>query len=151
MAAKQTAEKQLAILQEQKKQASQQTHAVAQQSNATAQQISVANSAIHQREIDVEAAKLNLSYTIITAQQDGMVSKVNVQAGQYVNAGQALFAVVHSTQVWVVANFKETQLNKMREGQFVIVTADAFPRHKFQAKLTSFSPATGATFALITT
>jgi membrane fusion protein (multidrug efflux system) len=41
-----------------------------------------------------------------------MVSKVNVQAGQYVNAGQALFAVVHSTQVWVVANFKETQLNK---------------------------------------
>jgi len=149
LAAKQTAEKQLAILQEQKNQASQQTHAVTQQSNATAQQISVANAAIHQREIDVDAAKLNLSYTIITAQQDGMVSKVNVQAGQYVNAGQALFAVVHSSQVWVVANFKETQLNKMREGQFVIVTADAFPKHKFQAKLTSFSPATGATFALL--
>src|SRR6476469_1384537 len=149
LAAKQTAEKQLAILQEQKNQASQQTHAVTQQSNATAQQISVANAAIHQREIDVDAAKLNLSYTVITAQQDGMVSKVNVQSGQYVNAGQALFAVVHSTQVWVVANFKETQLNKMKEGQFVIVTADAFPKHKFQAKLTSFSPATGATFALL--
>src|SRR6185369_5259045 len=73
-AAKQTAEKQLAILQEQKNQASQQTHAVAQQSNATAQQISVANAAIHQRQIDVDAAKLNLSYTVITAQQDGMVS-----------------------------------------------------------------------------
>ena len=56
---------------------------------------------------------------------------------------------MHSTQVWVVANFKETQLNKMREGQFVIVTADAFPKHKFQARLTSFSPATGATFALL--
>ena len=49
-------------------------------------------------EIDVDAAKLNLSYTVITAQQDGMVSKVNVQAGQYVNAGQALFAVVHSSR-----------------------------------------------------
>jgi membrane fusion protein (multidrug efflux system) len=47
-------------------------------------------------------------------------SKVNVQPGQYVNTGQALFAVVHSTQVWVVANFKETQLNKMRDGQYVI-------------------------------
>ena len=149
LAAKQTAEKQLAILQEQKNQASQQTHAVAQQSNATAQQISVANAAIHQRQIDVDAAKLNLSYTVITAQEDGRVSKVNVQPGQYVNAGQALFSVVHSTQVWVVANFKETQLNKMREGQLVIVTADAFPKHKFQAKLASFSPATGATFALL--
>src|SRR5436190_23451866 len=100
LAAKQTAEKQLAILQEQKNQASQQTHAVAQQSNATAQQISVANAGIHQRQIDVDAAKLNLSYTVITAQQDGMASKVNVQPGQYVNAGQALFAIVHSTQVW---------------------------------------------------
>jgi membrane fusion protein (multidrug efflux system) len=74
---------------------------------------------------------------------------VNVQPGQFVQAGQALFAVVHSQNVWVIANFKETQLNKMREGQTVIVNADAFPRHKFQAKLTSFSPATGATFALL--
>lgn len=148
-AAKQTAEKQLAILEEQKKQASQQTSAVAQQSTATAQQISVANANIHQRQVDVDAAKLNLSYTIITSQQDGLVSKVNVQPGQFVQAGQALFSVVHSNQVWVVANFKETQLNKMREGQEVIVTADAFPKHKFLAKLASFSPATGATFALL--
>jgi membrane fusion protein (multidrug efflux system) len=149
LAAKQTAEKQLTILEEQKKQASQQTNAVAQQSTATAQQISVANSNIHQRQVDVDAAKLNLSYTIITAQQDGLVSKVNVQPGQFVQAGQALFSIVHSNQVWVVANFKETQLNKMREGQRVIVTADAFPKHEFEAKLTSFSPATGATFALL--
>jgi membrane fusion protein (multidrug efflux system) len=149
LAAKQTAEKQLAILEEQKKQASQQTNAVAQQSTATAQQISVANSNIHQRQVDVDAAKLNLSYTIITAQQDGLVSKVNVQPGQFVQAGQSLFSLVHSTQVWVVANFKETQLNKMREGQIVIIRADAFPKHKFQARLTSFSPATGAMFALL--
>jgi membrane fusion protein (multidrug efflux system) len=149
LAAKQTAEKQLQILAEQKKQASQQTNAVAQQSNATAQQVGIANATIHQRQVDVDAAKLNLSYTVITAQQDGLVSKINVQPGQFVQAGQALFSVVHSNEVWVVANFKETQLNKMREGQKVIVTADAFPKHEFQAKLTSFSPATGATFALL--
>jgi len=149
LAAKETAERQLAILQEQKKQASQQTNAVAQQSNATAQQIGVANATIHQKEVDVDAAKLNLSYTVITAQQGGLVSKVNVQPGQFLQAGQALFSLVHNSGVWVVANFKETQLNKMKEGQKVIVTADAFPKHKFQAKLTSFSPATGATFALL--
>ena len=148
-AAKQTAEKQLVILEQQKKQASGQSDAVAQQSNATAQQINVANAAIRQKEVDVDAAELNLSYTVIIAQQDGLVSKVNVQSGQYVQPGQALFSVVHSNEVWVVANFKETQLNKMREGQNVVVTADAFPKHKFQARLSSFSPATGSTFALL--
>ena len=149
LAAKQTAEKQLAILEEQKNQAAPQAHAVAQQSDATAQQISVANATIQQRQVDVDAAKLNLSYTVITAQQDGLVSKVNVQPGQFVQTGQALFSLVHSNEVWVVANFKETQLNKMREGQKVIVTADAFPKHRFEAKVASFSPATGATFALL--
>jgi len=149
LAAKQTAEKQLAILQEQKNQAAQQTNVVAQQSNATAQQINVANAGIHQRQVDVNAAKLNLSYTVVIAQQNGLVSKVNVQPGQFVQAGQALFSIVHSNEVWVVANFKETQLNKMREGQRVVVTADAFPKHRFEAMLSSFSPATGATFALL--
>lgn len=148
-AAKETAEKQLSILQGQKNQASQQTNAVSVQSNATAEQINVAEAAIHQREVDIDAAKLNLSYAVITAEEDGHISKVNVQPGQFVQAGQALFAVVHSQNVWVVANFKETQLNKMREGQIVVVTADAFPRHKFHAVVGSFSPATGATFALL--
>jgi membrane fusion protein, multidrug efflux system len=149
LAVKQKAEQQLAILQEQKKQATQQTNAVAQQSNATAQQIGAANAVIRQKEVDVDAAQLNLSYTVITAQQDGRVSKINVQPGQFVQAGQSLFAIVHSNSVWVIANFKETQINKMREGQKVTVTADAFPKHTFQATVSSFSPATGATFALL--
>lgn len=148
-AAKQTAEKQLAILEEQKKQASQQTNAVAVQSTATASQIDVADATIHQRKVDVDAARLNLSYTVITAPQDGLVSKVNVQPGQFVQAGQALFSIVHSESVWVIANFKETQLDKMTVGQKVIVEADAFPNHEFEATLTSFSPATGSTFALL--
>jgi membrane fusion protein (multidrug efflux system) len=86
---------------------------------------------------------------VITAPQDGLVSKVNVQAGQFVQAGQPLFSVVHSENIWVIANFKETQLDKMKEGQRVIVKVDAYPGHSFEAKLASFSPATGATFALL--
>jgi len=148
-AAKQTAERQLDILQQQKLQASQQTNAVASQSNATASQIGIADATIKQREVDVEAAKLNLSYTVITATQDGLVSKVNVQPGQFVQAGQALFSIVHSEDVWVIGNFKETQLNKMTVGQKVVVKADAFGGHKFEAVVSSFSPATGSTFALL--
>jgi membrane fusion protein, multidrug efflux system len=149
VAAKQTAEKQLQILQEQKKQASSQTNAVAVQSNATAQQIGAANAIVQQRQVEVDAAKLNLSYTAVVAQQDGLVSKINVQPGQFIQAGQSLFSLVHSNSIWVTANFKETQINKMREGQKVIVTADAFKNHTFEAKLASFSPATGSTFSLL--
>jgi membrane fusion protein (multidrug efflux system) len=148
-AAKQLAERQLDILQQQKLQASQQTNAVASQSNASASQINVADATIKQRQVDVDAAKLNLSYTVITATQDGLVSKVNVQPGQFVQAGQALFSIVHSEDVWVIGNFKETQLNKMVVGQKVIVKADVFPKHQFTAVLSSFSPATGSTFALL--
>ncbi|MGC4037722.1 MAG: HlyD family secretion protein [Chitinophagaceae bacterium] len=149
LAAKQTAEKQLAILQEQKNQAAQQTNAVSVQSNATAQQIGIAESTIKQKQVDIDAAKLNLSYTVIIAPEAGRVSKVNIQSGQFLQAGQALFSIVHSTSVWVVANFKETQLDKMKEGQKVIVSADAYGGHKFEGVLSSFSPATGSTFALL--
>jgi membrane fusion protein (multidrug efflux system) len=149
LAAKQTAERQLNILQEQKKQASQQTNVVTTQSTATAQSIGVANSTIKQRQVDVDAAKLNLSYTVVVAPDDGMVSRISVQPGQFLQAGQALFSIVHSDRVWVVANLKETQLNKMAEGQKVIITADVFRKHEFMARVASFSPATGSTFALL--
>ena len=148
-AAKQQAEKQLQVLIQQKNQASTQTGVVSSQSTATAQQIGVASSIIKQREVDVENAKLNLSYTVITAPESGVVSKVPVQTGQYLQPGQQLFSIVLSSDKWVVANFKETQYNKMREGQRVIIHADAFPNHDFEATLSSFSPATGARFALL--
>ncbi len=148
-AAKESAERQLQVLVNQKNAASRQTYAATSQSNATGQQISVANATIQQRQADLDNAKLNLSYTVITAPEDGKVSKVNVQIGQYLQAGQSLFSIVLDTSPWVVANFKETQLSKMRTGQKVIVHVDAFPGHNFDAKLTSFSPATGARFALL--
>lgn len=149
LAAKQTAEKQLQVLQQQKSQASSQVGAVGRQSNATASQIGVAAAAIKQRQVDVDDAKLNLSYTVVTAAEDGRVSKVNVQPGQFVQAGAALFSVVLSNDVWVVANFKETQYGRIREGQKVLVEIDAFPGHEFEARVSSSSPATGARFALL--
>src|SRR6185437_25090 len=148
-AAKELAEKQLDILEQQKKQASTQTGVVASQSNATAQSIEVAESVVKQREVEVEEAKLKLSYTILTAPESGKVSRVNVQEGQLLQAGQSTFNIVHSNDLWVVANFKETQYRKMAIGQKVIVHADAFPNHDFDAVLSSFSPATGAKFSLL--
>ncbi|MEI8058885.1 MAG: HlyD family secretion protein [Ferruginibacter sp.] len=148
-AAKQSAERQLQVLISQKNQVTEQTNAVASQSNATSSQISVAGAVIKQREVEVAEAKLNLSYTAVIAQESGLVSKINVQDGQLVQMGQALFSIVLSNETWVIANFKETQLEKMHIGQKVTVHADVFPDHSFEATLTSFSPATGSRFALL--
>ena len=149
LAAKETAQGQLDALTAQRRQAESQVTATSSQSGATAQQIGVASSVIKQRQTDVDNAKLELSYTIVTAPADGLVSKVNIQPGQYLNAGQSLFSIVLDQNIWVVANFKETQLTKMRVGQKVKVEVDAYPGHEFDAKVTSFAPATGASFALL--
>lgn len=149
LAAKQTTQAQLQALQAQRLQALSQVTATSSQSGATSQQIGVANSVIKQRQADLDNAKLELSYAVVTAPADGLVSKVNIQAGQYLTAGQSLFSIVLDQSLWVVANFKETQLTKMRTGQHVDVEVDAFPGHSFKAKVTSFAPATGASFALL--
>src|SRR5450432_1095138 len=149
LGAKESAEKQLLILQQQRKQATSQTNAVSIQSLATSSQISIANATIKQRQVDVDDAKLSFSYTVITAPANGLVSKVNVQVGQFLTAGQSTFSLVIDQSLWVIANFKETQYNKIRIGQKVVVDADAIPGHEFEGMVTSFSPATGATFALL--
>lgn len=148
-AAKQSAERQLQVLMDQKNAATRQTNAATSQSNATFQQVSVASASIQQRQADLDNAMLNLSYTVIVAPEDGYISKVNVQVGQFLQTGQSLFNVVLDTNPWVVANFKETQLEKMREGQKVTIHVDAYPGHDFEAKVSSFSPATGSRFALL--
>ena len=148
-AAKETAQRQLQVLVEQRDAAARQTNAASSQENATSRQISVANATIQQRQSDLDNAKLNLSYTIITAPADGLISRVGVQPGQYVQPGQSLFTIVLNNEVWVVANFKETQLTKMKVGQEADISVDAYPGHDFKAKVTSFSPATGARFSLL--
>ncbi len=149
LAAKQLADKNLEVLIDQRNQAETQTGIVSSQTEASAQQIGVASSIIEQRKVDVENAKLNLSYTVITANESGRISKIPVQEGQLLQAGQSLFSIVLSNDKWVIANFKETQYDKMAEGQKVTVHADAFPNHDFEAEINSFAAATGAKFALL--
>lgn len=149
LAAKQSADKQLQVLVDQKNQIAQQTNIASSQTAASTQQISVASSIAKQREVDVENAKLNLSYTVILAPEDGFVGKVPIQAGQFLQAGSQLFSLIKNDQKWVVANFKETQVAKMAEGQKVHIEIDAFPGKDFEGRVSSFSPATGSTFSIL--
>ncbi|HEY5095317.1 MAG TPA: HlyD family secretion protein [Candidatus Eremiobacteraceae bacterium] len=97
----------------------------------------------------LDIARLQLSYTVVTAPVDGVVSKKSVNIGDTVASGQPVMAVASQTGLWVVANLKETQLTSVRAGQPVAITVDAFPHQKFTGTVSSISPATGATFALI--
>ena len=149
LAAKQAADRQLQILIDQRNQVSQQTGVVSSQTAASSEQIGVAQSVVAQREVDVESAKLNLSYTVITAPEDGYVGKIPTQKGQFIQAGSQLFSLIHDSDVWVIANFKETQVSKMLEGQKVEIDIDAFPDQKFQGVVSSFSPGTGSSFSIL--
>lgn len=100
-------------------------------------------------EAKLREAELQLSYTSITAPASGQVSKKNVQTGQYVSPGQQLIALVGSKDLWIVANFKETQLEKIIVGEPVIIKVDAYPGKEFKGKVESLSSGTGAKFAML--
>jgi membrane fusion protein (multidrug efflux system) len=129
--------------------AQKQMEATQKSNSAAIEQIKVAESLVKQRQADLDFANLQLSYAFVIAPLDGMVSKKNVQPGQFVQAGQALFSIVDESDVWVVANFKETQMEKMVVGQSVDVHIDAFGDIPVQGEVESFSGATGARFALL--
>ena len=129
--------------------AQKQLDAVQKQNSAALEQVKVAESVVAQRKADLDFAKLQLSFAAVIAPMDGKVSKKNVQVGQFVQAGQALFSIVDENSVWVVANFKETQLEKMVSGQSVDVHVDAFGDIDIKGEVASFSGATGARFALL--
>jgi membrane fusion protein, multidrug efflux system len=99
-------------------------------------------------ETKLKDAELQLSYATITAPVSGRISRKNIETGDHLQAGQALFALVEP-QVWIEANFKETQLARMHAGQSVLITVDALPGRSFHGSIESFSPATGAQFALL--
>ena len=94
-------------------------------------------------------AELNLQYTTVKAPARGIVSKKGVNTGQVVQAGQPLLALVQIDDVWVTANFKETQLQNMRPGQRVSVKVDAIGGREFKGTVDSIAAATGARFALL--
>ena len=84
----------------------------------------------------------------VPAPARGVVSRKSVNPGQVVQPGQPLMALVHADDVWVTANFKETQLTDMRAGQRVVVEVDAYPGRRFEGKVDSIAAATGARFSL---
>ncbi len=107
-----------------------------------------AQAAINQAQVALKNAALQLSYTNITAPVAGRVGRKTVQVGQSVQPGTPLLAIVDN-QYWLTANFKETQLEKMRPGQVAEVKLDSFPGKIFKGHLESLSPASGASFALL--
>ncbi len=119
------------------------------QAAAAVQHVAEARTDVQQKDAALSDARLQASYVTIVAPASGTVSKKNVEVGQFVQTGQPLLAVVDDARPWVVANFKETQLRKMRVGQEVEVDVDAYPGHPFKGRVESLSGATGAKFALL--
>ncbi len=105
--------------------------------------------AVKQAQARLDRAKLDLGYTVVRAAQDGIVTKVNqLQRGDYVAAARPVFSLA-GTHIWVEANFKEDQLDHMRVGQPATFSVDAFPSLHLTGRLSSFSPGTGNSFALL--
>jgi membrane fusion protein (multidrug efflux system) len=96
-----------------------------------------------------DQAKLNLSYTQITAPEDGAIAKKSVEPGMVIPPGQALFGFVSSEERWVTANLKETQLSTIKPGEKVEVAVDAVQGRKFDGVVDSIGSATGSTFTLL--
>jgi len=120
-----------------------------QQIKVTRAQADVALARVQQAEAALAQAKLNLEYAIVKAPAAGIVSRKTVEAGQVVQPGQPLLALVNTDDVWVTANFKETQLSEMRVGQRVSVEVDALGGKSFEGRIQSIAAATGARFSLL--
>jgi membrane fusion protein (multidrug efflux system) len=105
---------------------------------------------VQQAQAALERAELDLSYTVIRAPENGIVTKVEqLQAGNYVTASTPLFSLMSTDRIWVEANFKETELTHMRAGQSAMVEVDTYPDIVLPAEIESLSPGTGLTFSLL--
>ena len=119
------------------------------QAIADQNQIELAKAQIKQREAELILAKKLLSYATVIAPSSGVVTKRSIQLGQYVTMGQSLCVIIDTENYWVTANFKETQLGKMKIGDGVEIELDAYPDLKLLGKIQSYSGATGAKFSLL--
>jgi membrane fusion protein (multidrug efflux system) len=116
---------------------------------ASQARISAASAEIERARAAVEQARLDLEYTIVRAPVAGTVSRKNVEVGTVIQSGQPLLAVVPLSDVWVIANFKETQLREIRVGQTADIQVDAYGNTIFHARVDSISAATGSRFSLL--
>jgi membrane fusion protein (multidrug efflux system) len=126
-----------------------QYNAAVKQVGTTQSQLGVSSSGVTQHQSDVDFAKLQLSYTQIKSPTTGIVSKKNVQKGQLVQPGQSLFAIVNENSLFVTANFKETQLEKLSVGLPVEIKVDAYPDQIIKGEVYNFAPITGAKGSLL--
>ncbi len=125
-----------------------QSHASLKQADIQEAQAKSAQAAVAQARANLAAAELQLSYTTVVAPMDGVVTKKSVEPGQIVQAGQGLLVVIPLHDVWVTANFKETQLAKVRRGQRAEVSVDMYGKI-FTGKVDSVAGATGARLSLL--
>ncbi len=112
-------------------------------------QIALSTALVKQREAELALAQTQLNNTIITSPFDGIISKKSVEVGQYMQMGSPLCSAVDFKNLYVSANFKETQIETMKPGQEVDIKVDAFPKAQIKGKLESFGGATGARFSLL--
>jgi membrane fusion protein (multidrug efflux system) len=133
-----------------------QAEAAARSAQTAPQQVAVirdraasAEARVLQAKAAVDLAQLHLQYTTLKALVSGVVSKKTVEVGQQVQAGEPVLAIVPLEDVWVTANFKETQLTHMRPGQKAIISVDAYGSRKFKGHIESIAAATGAKFSLL--
>jgi membrane fusion protein (multidrug efflux system) len=108
----------------------------------------LARARVEGAEAALNLAKLQLSYTKITAPADGLASKLAVHAGQFITSGQPVVELVPTT-TYVIANFKETQVGQMKSGQTARISIDAFPHREFEGRVESLSGGTGSSFSLL--
>lgn len=112
-------------------------------------QVAMVQNTILQKQAELDAAEERLHHAFIIAPFDGIITRRNVQTGQFITAGQALCAIINHKNLWVTANFKETQLNKIKPGQKVDIAVDAYENIKLTGAIDSYGGATGARFALV--
>jgi len=120
-----------------------------EQLKVIASEIKQAQASVMEAKAQQKQAQLNMSYTKVYAPVDGIIGKRGVREGLLVQAGTQLMSLVPNHDIWIEANFKETQLSKLHKGQHVDIELDAYPDQAINGYVDSFSPATGAKFALL--
>jgi membrane fusion protein, multidrug efflux system len=126
-----------------------QVSAASHQIDVLAAQTAQAEAAVSAQKANLQAAQLNLTYTRILAPQDGVIGQRQIKPGQYVGVGTQITTLTPLPNVWVIANYKETQLTRMRVGQPAEITVDTFPGRKLHGHVLAFSPGAGSQFALL--
>ena len=128
-----------------------QKQSVLSQYTETSKKTTSAEATILRKEADLDLAKLNLSYTVLTAPYDGYMGRRTLEPGQYVQTGQTISYLVRNKDKWITANYKETQIANIYIGQQVRIKVDAVPGKIFHGEVTAISEATGSKYSLVPT